>query len=251
MDSLTIRNGILIVPLTAVLIAGIFTLHTISAGQGSSSPEIPAIDQIKYEEVETATFALGCFWGPDALFGATPGVIRTRVGYAGGVIDNPTYENLGDHTETIQLDYNPNEISYGQLLNIFWSNHNPVGRLFSRQYRPVVFYHNDQQRELAEESKERIGKQHERKIVTVITKLDKFHVAEDYHQKYRLRNTQYYLERYKSIYPDPENFRDSTATARVNGYLAGYGTLNQLKAELDSLSLTPEQQQRLLNTYQR
>lgn len=75
-----------------------------------------------------ATFALGCFWAPDAYFGATKGVIRTRVGFTGGSKGAPTYRNLGDHTEAIELDYDPNEISYKQLLDIFWEIHDPTAR---------------------------------------------------------------------------------------------------------------------------
>src|SRR4051812_14157562 len=82
----------------------------------------------------TATFAMGCFWSPDARFGSTPGVVRTRVGYTGGELPDPTYAKLGDHTETIQLDYDPARISYEELLQIFWTGHNPVKRVWGRQY---------------------------------------------------------------------------------------------------------------------
>lgn len=76
-----------------------------------------------------ATFAMGCFWGCDSLYGATKGVIRTRVGYCGGTKTIPTYRNIGDYTESIEVDYDPNEIKYETLLNIFWSNHDPTAKM--------------------------------------------------------------------------------------------------------------------------
>ena len=90
------------------------------------NPSIPPIDAAAPAKTETATYAMGCFWGPDSLFGSLDGVIRTRVGYAGGTTESPTYHNIGDHTETIQIDYNPAKISYEQLLEIYWDNHNPA-----------------------------------------------------------------------------------------------------------------------------
>jgi len=75
-----------------------------------------------------ATFALGCFWGPDGLFGATPGVIRTRVGFTGGSKAAPTYKSLGDHTEAIEIDFDPKEITYDKLLDMFWTHHDPTAR---------------------------------------------------------------------------------------------------------------------------
>lgn len=75
-----------------------------------------------------ATFAMGCFWGPDAYFGATKGVLRTRVGFTGGSKDGPAYKSLGDHTEAIEIDFDPSEISYESLLQLFWTNHDPTAR---------------------------------------------------------------------------------------------------------------------------
>lgn len=83
-----------------------------------------------------ATFGMGCFWGAESLYGATKGVIRTRVGFTGGKKENPAYKNLGDHTEAVDVDYDPNIVSYEQLLELFWSNHNPSARL----PRQVTFF---------------------------------------------------------------------------------------------------------------
>jgi len=90
--------------------------------------EIPYDQKMNELDSETATFALGCFWGPDASFGALEGVVRTRVGYAGGTTEGPTYKMIGDHTETIEIDYDPAVISYRELLEIFFDSHNPYSQ---------------------------------------------------------------------------------------------------------------------------
>ncbi len=101
---------------------------------------------------ETASFALGCFWNPDAQFGGLDGVIRTRVGYAGGEKENPTYQDLGNHTETTQIDYDSEEISYEELLEKFWEFHDYTEKK-KDQYKSVIFYHDEEQKEKAEASK--------------------------------------------------------------------------------------------------
>jgi peptide-methionine (S)-S-oxide reductase len=171
-------------------------------------------------------------------------VIRTRVGYAGGAKANPTYHTLGDHSESIQIEYDPNQISYGELLDIFWNAHNPTSRPWSRQYASLVFYHDEAQRKLAVETKA----QQEAKRGTIFTEIvpaGTFYPAEDYHQKYYLRNTYDLMQEFNAIYPDADDFAASTAAARVNGYLGRYGTCEQLQEELDSLGLTSAGQDKL------
>jgi peptide-methionine (S)-S-oxide reductase len=98
----------------------------------------------------TATFGMGCFWGPDARFGAVDGVVRTRVGYAGGTDPDPSYYSLGDHTEVVQVEYDPDALAYEDLLEVFWANHDPFSSPYKRQYRGVALAHDDAQREAAE-----------------------------------------------------------------------------------------------------
>jgi len=213
----------------------------------SGTQETPAIDRRQYQSVETATFALGCFWSGDAMFGAVPGVIRTRVGYAGGTKEDPTYYNLGDHTESIQIDYNPEKVSFEQLAEIFWNNHNPRSRNFKIQYANILFYHNQQQKVIAQASKRELVAEGEGEIYTSIQKLNDFYPAEDYHQKYHLRRSGRFIKEIKSIYPDPDDLRDSTAAARLNGYLAGYGSPEEVRANIRKLGLSPKAQDKLLN----
>src|SRR6056297_3828024 len=118
----------------SIILLTVFTLNSSVFAQ----TEIPYDQKMNEVETETATFALGCFWGPDASFGALEGVIRTRVGYAGGSTEGPTYKMIGDHTETIEIDYDPAVISYRELLEIFFDSHNPYSQSYSRQYASLI-----------------------------------------------------------------------------------------------------------------
>jgi peptide-methionine (S)-S-oxide reductase len=202
--------------------------------------EIPPIDVRGPSKTETATLGLGCFWGPDAQFGVTPGVIRTRVGYAGGRQPDPTYYDLGDHIETVQIEFDPKITSYRQLLDIFWRSHNPHKPGWLRQYMSAIFYHNSAQENLVGETLEREFKRTNREIFTEIMPYTKFYMAEGYHQKYYLRQYGDLVKEYIKIYPDENDFILSTSAARVNGYVAGYGNLQILEEEIESLGLSDE-----------
>ncbi len=177
--------------------------------------------------------------------------MRTRVGYAGGTTENPTYRQLGNHSETIQIDYDPTKITYQALLDIFWEGHNPTWPSASPQYASRIFYHTEEQREQAVESKERQAAQCDCQIHTEIVPLDEFYLAEDYHQKYRLKQSTLFADQFNAMYPDEDDLIDSTAAARVNGYLAGYGTLADLQEDLGELGLSPAAQDRLVAIFRR
>ena len=200
------------------------------------------------DEIETATFGLGWFWGSDAAFGALKGVVRTRVGYAGGVSESPTYQNIGDHTEVVEVDYNPNLISYKELLEYFFENHNPYRQSYSRQYYSMILYHNKEQFNTILEVKRELENDSGKEIKTEINQYKEFFLAETYHQKYYLQQHRkfknYYLDRY-SI----SEFIDSTAVARVNGYLGKKGSKEQLINEIGKLGLNEELQKDLLDIY--
>jgi len=173
--------------------------------------------------------------------------VRTRVGYAGGSKANPTYHDLGDHSETIQIDYDPARISYQELLNLFWSSHSPIARPWSRQYASIIFYHNEEQKRLAEASRDREAASLGRPIYTEIVPFATFYLAETYHRKYRLQQVPDLLREFRAIYPQDGEFINSTAAARVNAYLGGYSTLAALKAGLEDAGLSPAVQQNLLD----
>jgi peptide-methionine (S)-S-oxide reductase len=140
-----------------------------------------------------ATFGAGCFWGVEAAFRQLEGVTKTEVGYEGGTLENPTYEDVCSHTtghaEVVEVTYDPDQISYDQLLDVFWAKHDPTqlnrqGWDIGDQYRSVVFVHGEEQRETAERSKAEQQTHYRAPVVTQIEPAQTFYVAEDYHQQY-------------------------------------------------------------------
>ena len=158
----------------------------------------------------------------------------------------PTYHSLGDHTEAIQIDYDPTGVSYEELLDIFWESHNPTMPSWSRQYMSAVYFHSEEQKRLALETKNREEAKRKGKIYTEIVPASEFYTAEAYHQKYLLRQRPVLMKEFNAIYPAAEDFANSTAAARINGYLGGYGTLTALEAELNNLNLPPATRKKLL-----
>lgn len=145
--------------------------------------------------LEIATFGAGCFWGIEETFANVPGVKSTSVGYSGGTLENPTYRQVCSgrtgHAEVVEVSYDPNEISYEEILRIFWENHNPTtlnrqGPDVGAQYRSAIFFHNPEQEALARKSKEELERsgKFRKPIVTEITPASTFYPAEDYHQRY-------------------------------------------------------------------
>ena len=144
-----------------------------------------------------ATFAGGCFWCTEADFDKVPGVIGTTSGFIGGMRVNPTYQEVvtgrTGHTEAVEIVYDPSKVTYEKLLDVFWRNHDPLtkNRQFcdsGNQYRPGIFYHGDDQRRLAEASKQTAQARLKQPIQTEITQATTFYAAEDYHQDYYLKN---------------------------------------------------------------
>jgi methionine-S-sulfoxide reductase len=162
------------------------------------------------------------------------------VGYAGGEKVNPSYYDLGDHSETIEIDYDPAVISYERLLDVFWDSHNPEAPSYSTQYKSVIFYHDEEQRRLALESKERQEAVRGTAVYTEIVPFSGFYLAEGYHQKYCLSLESGIMREMERIYPDMADFINSTAAARLNGYVCGYGTDESLNDNIDKLGLSDE-----------
>ena len=142
-----------------------------------------------------ATFGAGCFWHVEDLFRKTKGVTSTKVGYTGGNLTDPTYEEVctdkTGHAEAVEVEYDPNEISYDELLEIFWNNHDPTslnrqGPDVGIQYRSSIFFHDESQKQTAQKSKEKLNSsgKFSKSIVTEIIPSPEFYKAEEYHQKY-------------------------------------------------------------------
>jgi peptide-methionine (S)-S-oxide reductase len=145
--------------------------------------------------MEKATFAAGCFWHVEEAFRCLEGVESTRVGYTGGTMKNPTYEDVctdkTGHAEAVEVTFDPTKITYDELLEMFWEIHDPTalnrqGPDRGTQYRSAIFYHTPEQKAAAERSKQKLeeSKMYRKKIVTEITEATEFYQAEDYHQQY-------------------------------------------------------------------
>ncbi len=149
--------------------------------------------------LQTATLAGGCFWCLEAVYDELKGVHSVESGYSGGRVESPSYRDVctgnTGHAEVVQIQFDPNVVSYRDLLNVFFTIHDPTtlnrqGADVGTQYRSAIFYHNDEQKRIAEELIKELGQQKiwDRPIVTEVAKLDKFYVAEDYHQEYFAKN---------------------------------------------------------------
>ncbi|PWS27416.1 peptide-methionine (S)-S-oxide reductase [Pedobacter yonginense] len=151
------------------------------------------------KKTEKATFGMGCFWCTEAIFQKLKGVVSVKSGYEGGQLEKPTYEEvctgLTGHAEVLEITYNPMEITYSDLLEVFWKSHDPTtlnrqGADSGTQYRSVIFYHTPEQKALAEKYKTDLNKTNAygKKVVTAIESAKPFYVAENYHQNYYLKN---------------------------------------------------------------
>ena len=145
--------------------------------------------------MQKATFGAGCFWGVEAAFRQVKGVTATRVGYLGGKMNNPTYNDvctdMTGHAEVVEVEFDPSKVTYDDLLNVFWSCHDPTqlnrqGPDIGTQYRSAIFFHDPEQEKAARVSKEKLqaSGRYKRPIVTEITPASEFWIAEDYHQQY-------------------------------------------------------------------
>ena len=145
------------------------------------------------ELMEKATFGAGCFWGVEAAFRQIKGVVSTAVGYSGGHLPNATYKDVCSgttgHAEVVEVEYDPAQVSYDDLLKVFWDNHDPTtlnrhGPDVGAQYRSAIFFHTPEQEAAAKASKEKMQAGYKNKIVTEITPASEFYRAEEYHQQY-------------------------------------------------------------------
>ena len=179
-------------------------------------------DKINYDKMDTITFGAGCFWCVEAIFENLKGVVSVKSGYAGGTVKNPSYKEVctgkTGHAEAVQIIYNPRIITFKELLEVFWTVHDPTtlnrqGADVGTQYRSVIFYHTEKQRELSIEYRDKLEDEgvFQNPIVTEITPFTNFYEAEDYHQDYyELNGEQPYcraiikpkVEKFKKVFED-------------------------------------------------
>jgi peptide-methionine (S)-S-oxide reductase len=180
------------IPAICVALCGALVMTTIAAGPAPGSPTLAK-----------AVFAAGCFWCVESDFDKVPGVVATTSGFAGGKEKNPSYEQVSSgrtgHAESVEVTYDPAKVSYEQLLDYYWHHVDPFtgDRQFcdvGSQYRPIVFYQNEQEKRLAQESKSRIEARFKRPVAVQIVPLTTFYKAEEYHQDFYKKDPQRYHE---------------------------------------------------------
>jgi peptide-methionine (S)-S-oxide reductase len=184
---------------TVVMILIFVLFIGLQAGKSQTHKKVNKMNGTKTAKLDTATFGEGCFWCTEAIFQRLKGVVSATSGYSGGVVVNPSYEEVctgqTGHAEVTQVVYDPNVISYDELLKVFWKTHDPTtlnrqGADVGTQYRSVIFYHNEAQKERAEHYKAELDKSgaYDKPIVTEIVPFNNFYKAEDYHQDYYNNN---------------------------------------------------------------
>lgn len=201
----------------------------------------------KGSNLKTATFGMGWYWGAEARFGHLPGIVRTRVGFSGGNSPYPTPRNKKDHTETVQLDFNPEVISYHTLLNHFFLNHNPNRKKYrDREYISIILYHSEEQRQIAEKIKKEQESFKKTDIQTEITLFENFTMAENRQQKWHIKRVAKAMEELKKIYQTEEEFIHATLPARLNSHAKGYGNLEETKKEIQTWKIEETKMKSLL-----
>jgi methionine-S-sulfoxide reductase len=171
------------------------------------------------------------------------GIVRTRVGYSGGTKRNPTYHSLGDHTESLQVDYDAAKLSYDDILGLYFEKHHPAHPTYSQQYRSALWYANEEEHAAIDRHIRALEQQLGRQMFVDVEPVREFWLAEDYHQKYYVRSERTVVREFSAIYPAEEDFVNSTAVARANGYVGGYGDPQQ---DIGRLGLSQEAQDALL-----
>lgn len=202
---------------------------------------------------QTLTLGMGCFWSPEALFGALPGVAGTTVGYAGGTTNQPTYRDMGDHSETVEIGFDADLISIDTLLETFWSNHNPVNinGYKGRQYQSLLLYRDERQAEAFNRVKERMENAKGHRLDTEIAPWAAFYPAEARHQKYYLKRYPDALEKLGGLYGSEEALLRSTLAARLNGVAKGYANLAPVLKEIQGWPIGPGERAAMIERLRR
>ena len=206
----------------------------------------PIVDINAPINLKEATLAIGWFWTPEAQLGLVKGIYKTCVGYAGGNTENPTYHNIGDHTESFKVSYNEEEIIFEDLMRWYFLSPNTCARSYKTQYDSIVFYNNKEEKEIAEKIMKEYGDEYKVKYNVRLEPYKNFYLAEDYHQKYYLQLSKEINKDIRAIYPSTREFINSTAAMKLNSYLKAKGALEGLKQEIDLLGLTEDNKKILL-----
>lgn len=203
-----------------------------------------------YENYQTkiAVFGMGCFWHSESVFGRFDGVKNTRAGYSGGVGADPTYDNIQDHTEVVEVEYYPEKISYNKLLKIFWNNHPFDSKTDRIQYKSLILHVDENQKKLAEKSVDFTRKIFGTENVHTETKnFVKFFEAENYHQKHYMQINKPRLGPILNSLVDWKNLANSDLATKINGYLYEIKRNQTAKQTLLDYGLSEAQSEAIVN----
>lgn len=217
--------------------------------QSDWSGVMPAVEAFE-GDYRTATFGMGCFWGPAAEFAILEGVLRTRVGYSGGTLTTPTYEELGNHIEVFEVDYDPTTISYESLVRYYFDTFDTTERPFSRRVHTVIYYRSQAERRAAEAVKREVEQSLNRAVYTEIDAFDRFYLAEEKHQLSYLKMEISLYEELSQIFPEHDQQLLSILASRLNGHIAGYGTEETLSELLEKSSLSVVSRDRMWDVFE-
>ncbi|MCR8630242.1 peptide-methionine (S)-S-oxide reductase MsrA [Paenibacillus radicis (ex Xue et al. 2023)] len=203
--------------------------------------------------IQSVTIGMGCFWSPDALFGQLTGIIRTRVGFAGGTKANPTYRQLGDHSETVEMDFDSGIIRLETILNMFWSSHNPINinDYKGRQYRSLVLFRDQEQHRVIQDVMRNSVEQGNGMPDTEVAPYTSFYPAKERHQKYYLKRYPDAIDKLKALFPSDEALTNATLAARLNGLAKGYTNMEKIINEIRTWRIYSEEQEEIIQLIQR
>uniref|UniRef100_A0A915JEY8 peptide-methionine (S)-S-oxide reductase n=1 Tax=Romanomermis culicivorax TaxID=13658 RepID=A0A915JEY8_ROMCU len=190
------------------------------------------------QNLKKVVFAQGSFWGPEGIYAVLPGVEKIKIGYTGGTTLDPTYDHINDHTEAVYIEYDPNLIRLSDLLTVFWNSHDPT-ILNKNRFKSAIYFSNDNELTIVANSRTKLQTELVRPILTEILPLGKFYEAEECYQKFNLRSYDMLFESLKS--QDGRLAHDDHVMTRLNGFLSGYGTLEQLDKESSHWNLKAQQ----------
>ena len=183
---------------------------------------------------------MGCFWGAEALFGGVAGVRRTSVGFAGGASQAPTYRSIGDHIETVLVEFDPQIVSYQALLEVFWSGHDPSRNPWMNQYRSMIFPVDSGQKRRAERAVSEARASRDGAVLTEVRPIEVFHPDRTYHSKYYLRNIKPLWTRVIQAFGSKQSALDSTVAARLNAWAGGKAEGEDALAAIEESNLSPQ-----------
>ncbi|SFT12921.1 peptide-methionine (S)-S-oxide reductase [Paenibacillus sp. BC26] len=198
---------------------------------------------------QTITLGMGCFWSPDALFGQLAGITRTRVGFAGGTTDNPKTRHTGDHTEMVEIEFDPAIVRLETILALFWNNHNPanINNYRDRLYNSLVLYRDKAQLSVIQEVMKSRGEQGKGVPATEYMPYTVFYPAEDRHQKYFLKRFPDAIAKLRTLFPTDDELTQATLAARLNGIAKGFANMDQIIQEIRTWPIGREEQEEIIH----